>query len=391
MTVTMSVSVAHPEATPSVGKPSWAQAERMVSLDVFRGLTIAGMILVNSSGDGRHTFAPLLHAEWNGWTPTDLVFPFFVFMVGITTAFANASRANRGASRSELMRHTVVRALVIFAIGVGYAAIGTHHWADLRWPGVLQRIAIAYLFTSLMSLTSGRRSWIVTCAGLLVGYWAIMRFVPVPGVGAGHLDPQNNLAAFIDRALVPGRLYRRTWDPEGILSTLPAIGTCLLGLLTGDWLRRERDPRRRIRGLLGIGAVLTLAGWALDPIFPINKNIWTSSYVLFTAGLAMLLLGGCYYVVDVRGWRKWSTPLLVFGTNALAAYVFSEVVEKIMGLVHVTDGGTSVSLKKFAFQHWCAPLSGNPYLASLYWALAYVLFCWMAVWLLYRKKIFIKI
>ena len=387
----MSVTVARPETSQSVQAPPAPQTGRMVSLDVFRGLTIAGMILVNSPGDGRHTYAPLLHAEWNGWTPTDLVFPFFVFMVGITTALANASRASRGATRPELLRHTLLRALVIFAIGVGYSAIGTHHWADLRWPGVLQRIAVAYAVTGLMALSSGRRSWMVTCIGLLVGYWALMRFLPVPGVGAGHIDPQNNLAAFIDRALVPGRLYRRTWDPEGILSTLPAIGTCLLGLLTGDWLRRELDPRKRIRGLLGIGAALTLVGWELDPIFPINKNIWTSTFVLFTAGLAMLLLGACYYLVDVKGWRKWSMPFLVFGTNALAAYVFSEVVEKTMGLVRVNDAGASVSLKRYAFQHFCAPLSSDPYIASLYWALAYVLFCWAFVWLLYRKKIFIRI
>lgn len=391
MSVTMSGTVARPEAASPVERPPASHTARMVSLDVFRGLTIAGMILVNSPGDGRHTYAPLEHAQWNGWTPTDLVFPFFVFMVGITTAFSTASRVSRGATRWDLMRHTFVRAVVIFAFGLGMAALGTHHWADLRWPGVLQRIAIAYAFTSLMALTSGRRSWIVTCIGLLVGYWAIMRFVPVPGIGAGHLDPENNLAAFVDRALVPGRLYRRTWDPEGILSTLPAIGTCLLGLLTGDWLRREHEPRRRITVLLGAGAALTLLGRALDPVFPINKNIWTSSYVLFTAGLAMLLLGACYYLVDVKGWRKWAVPFLVFGTNALAAYVFSEYVEKIVGLIHVNDAGTSVSLRRFAFQHGFAPLSHDPYVASLYWAMAYVLLCWAVMWVLYRKKIFLKI
>lgn len=389
----MSTTVNAPAPVAAAGiRDASPRTARMVSLDVFRGLTIAGMILVNSPGDGQHTYWPLQHAAWNGWTPTDLVFPFFVFMVGITTAFSTASRAARGAKPAALIRHTFVRALVIFALGLGLAAISTRHWGDLRWPGVLQRIAVAYAITSLMALTSGRRAWLTTCIGLLVGYWAIMRFVPVPGVGAGHLDPQNNLAAFIDRALVPGRLYRRTWDPEGILSTLPAIGTCLLGLLTGDWLRREPGPWRRLAILVGAGAALTIAGVVLDPFFPINKNLWTSTYVLFTAGLAMLLLAACYYLVDVKGWRRWATPFLVFGMNALAVYVLSEYLEAFIGsVVHLHDAGTTVSLRRFAFQHWFSPLSYDPYVSSLYWALAYVLLCWLPMLVLYRKKIFLKV
>ena len=362
-----------------------------MSLDVFRGLTIAGMILVNNSGDWTHTYWPLEHAAWNGWTPTDLVFPFFLFIVGVSMVFSFAARESRGCARGTLMLHVLRRAAIIFGLGVALAAIGIHQLHDLRIPGVLQRIGVVYLFAGLMALTSGRRAWLLNAAALLVGYWAIMRFVPVPGVGAGHLDPQNNLAAFADRTLVPLRLYRGTWDPEGILSTLPSLATCLIGLLVGDWMRREPRANRKVAGLLGGGAALMIVGRALHPVFAINKNIWTSTYVLFTAGFAMVLLGMCYWLIDVKSWRRWTMPFVVFGMNAIAVYVLSEVMEKVMGIVHVSDAGNSVSLKGYAFHHWFAPLSSDPYIASLLWAIAYVLLWWAVMWVFYRKRVFIKI
>jgi predicted acyltransferase len=371
--------------------PLRPQAARLISLDVFRGMTIAGMILVNNSGDWQHTYWPLEHAAWNGWTPTDLVFPFFLFIVGVSMTFSFAARAARGCSRANLMLHVLRRAAIIFGLGVGLAAVGIHHLHDLRIPGVLQRIGVVYLFVGLMALTSGRRAWLANAAALLVGYWAIMRFVPVPGIGAGHLDPQNNLAAFTDRALIPLRLYRGTWDPEGILSTLPSIATCLIGLLIGDWMRRELSATRRVAGLIGGGVVLMIVGRALHPVFAINKNIWTSTYVLFTAGCAMLLLGLCYWLIDVKARRGWTMPFLVFGTNAIAVYVLSELMEKAMGIMHVSDAGNSVSLKSYAYHHWFAPLSSNPYISSLSWAIAYVLLWWAIMWVFYRKRVFIKI
>ena len=383
---------AAPQKSPQTTKMrAPALPARLTSLDVFRGLTIAGMILVNNAGDWRHIYWPLEHAEWNGWTPTDLVFPFFLFIVGVSMVFSFSAREARGCARRTLMLHVLRRAAIIFGLGVGLAAIGIHQLHDLRIPGVLQRICVVYLFAGLMALTTGRRAWLANAAALLVGYWAIMRFVPVPGIGAGHLDPQNNIAAFVDRALIPWRLYRGTWDPEGILSTLPSIATCLIGLLVGDWMRREPSAKRKVAGLLGGGAALMIVGRALHPVFAINKNIWTSTYVLFTAGLAMVLLGICYWAIDAKGWRRWTMPLLVFGMNAIAVYVLSELMDKAMGIIHVNDAGSSVSLKGYAYNHWFATLSSDPYVTSLLWAIAYVLLWWAIMWAFYRKRVFIKI
>ena len=365
-----------------------------MSLDLFRGATIAGMILVNNAGDEPHSYWPLKHAEWNGWTPTDLVFPFFLFIVGVAMAFSLGSRLKRGESRPALLRHVLWRGLALFSLGVFLNGFpNQYHLASWRVYGVLQRIAICYVISAILALWANWRGWILTIVGCLVGYWILMRLVPVPGFGVPThniplLDPDRNLAAWLDRRLLAGHLYEGTRDPEGVLSTIPAVATCLLGMLTGQWLRSARSTQSKARGMALFGFIGVVAGEILNLGFPINKKLWTSSYVIFTAGLALLCLALFYWILDVKQSRgRWTKPMLVFGMNAIAAYVFAEVISHFLDHVHTAGG---VELQEFIYQHMFAPLA-SPANASLLYALAYVLMCWVAMFVLYRKGIFLKI
>jgi len=373
---------------------SHSSSSRLLSLDLFRGATIAGMILVNNAGDEPSSYWPLQHAEWNGWTPTDLVFPFFLFIVGVAMAFSFSSRLQRGESRQHLVGHVLWRGLLLFALGLFLNGFpNQYHLASWRVYGVLQRIAICYVISAILCLYAGWRGWILTIVACLVGYWILMRFVPVPGFGVPThdiplLDPDRNLVAWLDRKLLAGHLYDGTRDPEGVLSTIPALATSLLGLLTGQWLRSARSARSKALGMALFGLTGVVAGKILDLGFPINKKLWTSSYVIFTAGLALLCLALCYWVVDIRQWRAlWTKAFLVFGMNAIAAYVFAEMMSHWLDHVHL-DGG--LSWQEFIYQRVFVPVA-NPANASLLYALAYVLVCWTAMWVLYRKNIFLKI
>jgi predicted acyltransferase len=380
----------------------------MVSLDVFRGTTIAAMILVNDPGSWSHVYAPLEHAEWNGWTPTDLIFPFFLFIVGVSMTLSFASRATRGVTRGLLAIHVVRRSMLIFAIGLFLNGLPFFDFHTIRIMGVLQRIALCYLAAGLLYLVTCQRSTdadgklrvranISAIAGvvliLLVGYWALMTFVPVPGYGAGHLGKDENLGAYIDRGLMGGHLWSesKTWDPEGLLSTLPAIATALIGILAGEWLRSERCGARKILGLVIAGAVLMVAGQLLHPYFPINKNLWTSTFVLFTGGFAMLLLALCYWLVDLRGWRKWAAPFLVFGMNAILAYALAAIVsETSIDFEFAGPGGRGQTLHGWLYNNFFIPYA-NPKNASLGFAVFFVLLILAPLWPLYRKKIFVRI
>jgi predicted acyltransferase len=369
-------------------------SSRLLSLDLFRGATIAGMILVNNAGDEPHSYWPLKHAEWNGWTPTDLVFPFFLFIVGVAMAFSFSSRLQRGDSRRELLRHVLWRGLALFALGMFLNGFpNQYQLASWRVYGVLQRIAICYVISAILALWSDRRGWILTIIGCLAAYWILMRFVPVPGFGVpAHdvplLDPDRNLAAWLDRQLLAGHLYEGTRDPEGVLSTIPAVATSLLGMLTGQWLRSERSAQSKTLGMALLGLTGVVTGKIFNLGFPINKKLWTSSFVIFTAGLALLCLALCYWIVDVKHWRgRWTKPLLVFGMNAIAAYVFAEVISHLLDHVHTSSG---LSWQEFIYQHMFAPLA-SPANASLLYALLYVVGCWAAMYVLYRKGIFLKI
>jgi predicted acyltransferase len=303
--------------------------ERLLSLDVLRGATIAAMVLVNNPGDEPSSYWPLKHAEWTGWTPTDLIFPFFLFMVGVATAFSMASRLRRGETRQQLLKHALWRGFLLFAIGVALHGLPLPNFATIRIYGVLQRIGICYTISAMIALYVGQRGQWAIALSCLAGYWIIMRYVPVPGFGVPThdmplLDPDRNIVAWLDRKLLAGHLYEGTRDPEGLISTIPAVATNLLGILTGEWLRSERSQRVKAFGLAGFGGIGVIAGVVMNAWFPINKKLWTSSFVVFTAGMALVCLALCYWLVDIQRWRGWTKPILVFGANSIVAYIFAD-------------------------------------------------------------------
>ncbi len=367
---------------------------RMSSLDVMRGVTIAGMILVNNPGDWGAIYAPLEHAEWHGWTPTDLVFPFFLFIVGVSITLALSKRAEGAGSRRDLYWKIARRALAIFALGLFLGGLPDFDLSTLRIPGVLQRIAVCYLVASVIFLNTGWRRQAAIAAALLLVYWALMRLVPVPGFGAGVLDSkEGNLAAYVDRAVLGRHVwkYAKVYDPEGILSTLPAVSTTLAGVLAGRWLRARREPFDKVSAMFVAGVACAVAGWAWNYWFPVNKALWTSSYVMFTAGLALQALAACHWLVDLKGYRRWALPFVVFGTNALALYFLAEFFANVIswaGFKRADGRWASVQSIVYdtLFASWASPKN-----ASLAYALATVL-VWLCVMsLLYRRRVFIKV
>jgi predicted acyltransferase len=370
---------------------------RWVSLDVARGITIAFMILVNNGGSGKYSYSQLEHSAWNGWTLTDLVFPSFLFIAGISIVFSNAARLARGESKTALRLHVIRRAVILFLLGLVVNGFPLFHLGTLRIYGVLQRIAICFLFASLLYLWNSR-AWVAATVAVvaLLSYWILMRWVPIPGIGVPThsvplLDPNQNWVAYLDRKIFPGRLYEGVRDPEGLLSNIPAMGTILFGVLTGIWLRRPKALSTKAAGLLVASLSGLLLGNLWNVWFPINKKLWTSSYVLFAAGCTLLLLTLCFYAVEIKQWtRGWTFPWLVFGSNAITAYVFSELLSSALSTIFVHDGGRITDLQQYIYLHWFFPII-NPSFGSLLYALAFVLVCFVPVLLLYRKKIFIKI
>ncbi|MGC2794025.1 MAG: heparan-alpha-glucosaminide N-acetyltransferase domain-containing protein [Candidatus Sulfotelmatobacter sp.] len=385
-----------------VAASSGGVSTRLTSLDLFRGATIAAMILVNNPGND-HAYWPLEHAEWNGWTPTDLIFPFFLFIVGVSLVFSSESRLDKGDSRTTLVLHTFRRAVIIFAIGLALNwLVDSLLSRGVRIPGVLQRIGICYFAASILYLylRPRTRAWIV--AALLVGYWILMRFVPVPGLGVPGRDipflhPDANLGAYLDRRFLihlwgtSSRLYEITRDPEGLLSTLPAIATALLGVFTGEWLRSKRSPQNKALGMLIFGVIGLILGKTWGIWFPMNKKLWTSSYVLFTAGFALVCLALCYWATDIKHWRgAWTRPFLIFGRNAITAYVIADFFAVLLFAFNKLVNGQVINAQQLIFQCFFAPL-GSPSFSSLLFSLAFVLLCLLPIWLMDRKQIFLKI
>jgi predicted acyltransferase len=383
------------ETAPAVPAQAVKQlAGRLLSLDVFRGLTIAAMVLVNNAGDYRHVYWPLGHAPWHGWTPTDLIFPFFVFIVGVAIPLAFEKRVAAGGSQTDLYVKIIRRSLLIFFIsliilhGFPYTLEKFRH---LRIPGVLQRIAVCYLVASIIYLKTRWRGQALIASALLLGYWLVMKTIPAPGFAPGDLTMEGSLASWVDRTLLPGHIYRPQYDPEGILSTIPAIATCLSGVLAGTWLQQKREPLDKAAGLFGFGALCVIVGWCWNLVFPINKALWTSSYVMFTTGLALSLLALCYWAIDLKGYKRWTKPFVIFGVNALALFVFSGLLARVFGLIHTTKlDGTPGNLQTWLYEHlflsWLAPVN-----ASLGYALGYVLLWLGLMTILYRRRIFIKV
>lgn len=385
-------------ATSSTG----AGEPRLLALDVFRGMTIAAMLLVNNPGSWSHIYPPLRHAAWHGWTPTDLIFPFFLFIVGVTTHLSLSRRRVRGDDERALVRQVLRRGAWIVGLGLLLHAFPfwpVTQWTEIRIPGVLQRIGVAYVAGALLTLRTSMRQQVAIIAALLLGYWFAMTLLPVPGQGGlGYhwLDePSRTLAAWLDRALLDGHLWRstRTWDPEGVLSTVPAIGTMMLGVLAGRWLAAGDTPlSERISGLLAVGALVTVAGAIWNWSFPINKSLWTSSYVLFSAGLAALTLGTILWVTDDRRVRWWTPPFVTYGINPIVAFVGSGMMAKLVGgIIRVPDpyGDGAAAPKTVAWEYLSSLLP--PRVASLAFALLFVLAWYAILVVLERRRIILKI
>lgn len=429
--------------------------QRLLSLDIFRGITIAGMTLVNNPGSWETVYPPLLHADWHGVTPTDWVFPFFLFIVGVAIPLALGRRKEAGADMGAIHRKIGRRVLVIFGFGLllaayphfgiedrqsglarlhyallavfllslfvrelypgethgalrrslGYSALGAaagmaligifiYDLSSLRIPGVLQRIALVYGASAMLYLHTSPRGQFRIAVGLLLGYWAMMTLIPVPGGYPPNLEPETNLGAWLDRTLMGGHLWSQSkvWDPEGLLSTLPAISSGLAGVLTGEWLRSDRSHYEKIAGMMAVGAGLLAISFVWDMAFPINKKIWTSSYVCYTSGVALLGLGLVYWLADAKGYRRWTKPFVVYGMNALFVYIATGLLVKLFVSIKWTDAaGEDINALGWLYQTLFVPAFESPYNASLAYGLFNVAFFLGLAWILYARKIFIRV
>ncbi len=386
-----------PQSESSAAVPG--ASGRLICLDIFRGLAVAGMILVDNPGSDEKVYWPIAHAEWNGWTPADFIFPSFLFLVGVSLVFSFAKRREKGDSRGQILLHVFIRSLLLIVIGLLVNAspfIGVDFHA-LRFEGVTQRIALCYFAAAILELWSDHRGQIIAIVVCLFGYWALLRFVPVPGLGVPgrdipFMDPNQNLAAWLDRKLFMGHLFDGTRDPEGILSTIPAVATTLLGVLTGHWLRSGRTAAMKAIVMLLAGICGLVAGEVWNIWFPINKNLWTSSFVLFSGGFALVFLAVLYWMLEIKRWRgAWTIPILVFGMNAIAGFVADSLVYGPGYTFTVKHAdGTTLSWHDAA-QTKLVSLGASPPNASLIYSLGAVLFCWILLWLLWRKRIFLKV
>lgn len=425
---------------------------RVVSLDVFRGMTIAGMVLVNNPGTWSAIYPPLAHAEWHGITPTDYIFPFFLFIVGVAIPIALGKRIEEGVTNTVYLK-ILSRAALIFFLGLfmaafplfdfskpeiplfaklitmfgllailylwltgkkrepligltllaaflaalymaGYPLVFTN-FETLRIPGVLQRIAVCYLITSFLFLRTNWQQLTILGAILLLFYWMLMTIVPVPGCEVTTInDKACNIAAYLDRTVLGvNHIWRsaKVYDPEGILSTIPAISTTISGVLTGLWLKSKRGDLEKVAGMFFFGLILLVLAWCWNPFFPFNKALWTSSYVLYTSGLALCFLGFCYYLIDIKGYDKWTKPFVIFGVNALALYIGSGLMARMMSIVKVAGAeGKEIGLQTWIYQTIFAPLADAKTSSAMY-AVGFILFWLFLMWLLYRKRIYIKV
>lgn len=363
-----------------------AQPNRLIFLDAMRGFTIAAMILVNFPGDDEHVFSPLRHTVWNGLTPTDLIAPFFLFIVGISIVLSYGRALEKGESKGELYKKIFWRFIKIYALGIFLNLLPDFNFYVLRYTGVLARIAFVFLPCAIIFLNTSFRQQVWIGALILIAYWIAMTLVPTPGVGKVMLEPGVNLAAWIDSKFLPGRMWQGTWDPEGILSTFPAIVTGITGLLAGHLLASNRTQTNKVIYLMIFGLISTAVGYVWGLVFPVNENLWTSSFVLVTSGMASMILGATYYVVDIRRFDRWTRPGIIFGANAIAVYVLADLLALIFYVLPI--GGASLNV------HLTSALTNvgvPPKLSSCLFALFFVGINFIPAYFLYKKKIFIKV
>ena len=410
------VSTRYDATTSAVA--SSAPRERLISLDVFRGITIAGMLLVNDPGTWSAIFPPLEHAAWDGWTPTDLIFPFFLFIVGITTYLSMSARRARGDNDAALVKQILRRGIIIYLLGFAMAMFPFYQWGTIdslpnatawdriifriehvRILGVLPRIAIVYICAGLLTLKTTLKQQVIIIGTLLLGYWFAMTLIPVPGenaIGAVLLHTKDrNLAAYLDRLILGTNhtwVGSVTFDPEGPMSTIPAIATAMLGVIAGRWLALKEKPLlERISGLFAAGSIAMVLGLMWNWSFPINKSLWTSSYVLFTAGMACVALATIMWIVDYVNVKWWTKPFVVFGVNPIVAFVGSGVMARLIyTLWHVNYGGKSTAVQDAIYQSVFLPWL-PPRVASLAFAIAFVLLWYCILLVLYRRKIILKV
>jgi predicted acyltransferase len=420
--------------------------ERLTSLDVFRGFTIMMMTIVNNPGSWDSIYSPLEHAEWNGCTPTDLVFPFFIFIMGTAIPFAMPSKVFGPATFNKIM----VRSLRIFCLGlflnffsrieffgfegfaliieklvltfaVAYALLGNFSpkiktilafsvlgillflaysgieaYQDVRIPGVLQRIGIVYFFTSVLYLKANLRTQILVVASLLLIYWGLMTLIHVPGIGAANLEKGTNLSAYIDNLFLKNHMWSQslTWDPEGILNTIPAIASGIMGMLIGQVLNQSLPKLEILKKMSLIGLVLVILGLIWNIVFPINKSLWTSSYVLYTAGLASLCLSLLYYIIEIADYKKWTKLFLIWGVNPMIVFFFSGIIPRVLTMIkveHPEIPNEPLGFKSYFYNYGITPYFENPMNASLVYALIYALFWSFILWILYKNKLIFKV
>jgi predicted acyltransferase len=367
-------------------------SSRLTSLDAFRGLTVASMILVNNPGHWE-VYTPLEHAPWSGWTFTDTIFPFFLWIVGVAITLSTAKRVEQGANREKLLVHVLRRSILIFALGLFLAGFPYFHLSRIRIPGVLPRIAVCYLIASLIFLYTRWRTQVAAILVLFASYWLLMVYFSLSCAGTSRYDLNCNFAGYVDGILLTGHMWTRTkfWDPEGVISTLPAIATTLFGVLTGHLLRQQFSHKRKVGLLLGIGAGLFVLGQLANVWMPINKSLWTVSFSLLMAGLASLEFGILYLVIDTSGYRKWATPLVIYGTNAIVVFVLSGIVGRLLGLLNVTGpDGKPRALGDHIYQVIFAPLA-SPINASLLYAIAFTALFFLISWFLYWRRWFVRL
>lgn len=380
-------STAHVYAASRAAEPK-AKSERLVSLDAFRGLTMLLMVLVNNAGSGA-IYHQLKHASWNGWTITDAVFPSFLWIVGVAITISLGKRLAAGVSLTTLYSQIVRRSALIYFLGLIVYVAPEFDLSTQRLLGVLQRIAICYLIASLIFLHTRLRGQLIWIAGLLAGYWALMMLVPVPGFGAGDLSVQGNFAHYLDRIVLGRHNYHstKTWDPEGVLSTLPAIATALLGVMAGHLLRLKRALAEKTVWLFLAGDLLIAAGLVCDIWLPINKHLWTSSFTLFMAGLDFVIFASFLWLIDGRGYKRAVRPFVIMGMNAIAVYMVSELFAELIDGLHLRSG---LSIKQWVFQNVFTPIA-PPSIAALLYAVAFMLLMYGVAYALYRKQWFLRV